>query len=157
MIETQSQLHASCVMIRGEGVLIRGPSGSGKSTLAWQLVTAENAAGREAWLVADDRVTVTIDRGGQALIASAPEALRGLIELRGIGIVRRDFRDAARLGLVVDLVGELPERLPPASARVTQILDVTVPRLAAPRDMALMLTLARIDPALQILPDDTAL
>ena len=45
-------LHASCVSINGNGVLICGSSGSGKSSLAINLI----ALGAE--LVADDRTIV---------------------------------------------------------------------------------------------------
>jgi HPr kinase/phosphorylase len=93
------QVHASCVARDGDGVLLIGPSGSGKSDLALRLLDRGFA------LVADDRVD--IDDG----IASAPAALAGLLEVRGLGIVRLPFVRNARLALVAEL-GPSPQRLP---------------------------------------------
>lgn len=99
-------LHASCVAHRGRGLLILGASGSGKSTLALELM-AFGAA-----LVADDR-TLLRHEGGR-IIADAPEALRGLIEARGAGILRARAHGPVGLALAVDLDRPEPERLPPA-------------------------------------------
>ncbi len=98
-------LHASCVALKGRGVLIVGPSGAGKSALALQLM----AFGAE--LVADDQTRVRLQNG--ELQASCPEAIRGLIEARGVGILRHDAVAAAPLVLAVDLGQSAHERLPP--------------------------------------------
>ena len=90
------QIHATCVDVDGVGVLLRGPPGSGKSDLALRLISDG------AILVADDRANVTAD-GGQ-LTVSPPPQIAGLIEVRGLGILRLDHRDKASLGLVLDLV-----------------------------------------------------
>jgi HPr kinase/phosphorylase len=71
-------LHGSCVALDEEGVLILGPSGSGKSDLVLRLL------GRGWALVADDQVELTASGG--TLHATAPEALRGLLEIRGLGL-----------------------------------------------------------------------
>lgn len=89
-------VHASCVAIEGAGVLLRGPSGSGKSDLALRLVDSG------ARLVADDQVELAVDGG--RLFARAPPPLAGLLEVRGIGIVRCPALAAAPVALVVDLV-----------------------------------------------------
>ena len=49
-------VHATCVVVDGAGVLIRGPSGSGKSTLARRLIELGQARGLEVALVGDDRI-----------------------------------------------------------------------------------------------------
>lgn len=97
-------VHATCIDIAGSGVLLRGPSGSGKSDLALRLIDGG------AVLVADDQVVVEGADG--VLRASAPAVLAGLIEVRGLGIMRLPYQDST-LRLVVDLtpVAEI-ERLP---------------------------------------------
>ena len=85
------QHHASCAARLGLGVLLIGPPGSGKSDLVLRLLDH----GFE--LVADDRVEI---EGG---IASAPAALAGLLEVRGLGILRLPYRPSAKLVLVVAL------------------------------------------------------
>ena len=103
----------------GHGVLLRGPPGSGKSDLALRLI--DGGAG----LVADDR-TVIMARDGAAW-ASAPTAIRGLLEVRGIGVIRLTPVPETRLVAVVDLVpADGIERMPePASAMTA---GVTLPR-----------------------------
>lgn len=85
------------------GVLIEGPSGSGKSHLALLLI------GLGAELVADDRTILMASAG--APYARAPRAILGLIEARGLGLMRLSARHLAGLRLVVDLAAE-PARLP---------------------------------------------
>lgn len=99
------QVHASCVVVASLGVLIRGAPGSGKSDLAARLI---DQGGR---LVADDRVDLAVRDG--SLVASAPAAIAGLLEVRGIGILRMTALAEAAIGLVVDMVGqEDVERVP---------------------------------------------
>ncbi|MFD1704302.1 HPr kinase/phosphorylase [Methylopila henanensis] len=118
--------HATCVVVGDAGVLIRGRSGAGKSSLALELLDRAERDGRFARLVADDRVTLSV-HGGR-LVAAPPAALAGLIEIRGVGIVRRACLPGAVVRLVVDLV-EVPERLPPDEALSASIGGVALPRL----------------------------
>jgi HPr kinase/phosphorylase len=97
-------LHASAVAVAGRGVLVLGPSGAGKSALALALI------GRGAALVADDQVTLS--RAGDALLARAPAALVGLIEARGVGILRMPAMPEAPLALAVDLGRAAAARMP---------------------------------------------
>lgn len=99
-------LHATCIAAGGRGLLIRGRSGSGKSALALQLI----ALG--AILVADDRTIVTPCPEGGPPIASAPPAIAGRIEARGLGILALPAA-SARLAAIVDLDLMETERLPP--------------------------------------------
>lgn len=102
----ETVLHATCVAdAEGRGLLILGPSGSGKSGLALQLM----ALG--ARLVADDRTIVT--DAGDHLAASCPAATRGLIEARGVGLLRAGVLREARVVLAVDLAMREADRLPP--------------------------------------------
>ena len=60
-------------------------------------------------LVSDD-YTMLRAADGQ-LIASPPATIAGKIELRGVGVVERDFLDEVRIALAIDL-GAPPQRLP---------------------------------------------
>ena len=114
----KQQIHGTCVDISGTGVLLRGPSGSGKSDLALRLIDGGAA------LVADDRVDLAVREG--ALTAAAPEALAGMIEVRGMGIMTVPGVPRSAIGLVIDLVPEdALERLP--EPMVCSLLGVDVP------------------------------
>jgi serine kinase of HPr protein (carbohydrate metabolism regulator) len=97
-------LHASAVQLADKGVVIFGASGSGKSALALELLRQVLRDGKDAWLIADDRVEC--DRRGGDLIAMPPAQLAGLIEVRGSGIHQIRHIPFARLHLSVELVEE---------------------------------------------------
>jgi HPr kinase/phosphorylase len=99
-------LHATAVADpAGRGLLILGPSGVGKSALAWQLLSLG------ARLVADDRTVVTVAENG--LVLTCPPPIRGLIEARGVGLLRAETLPQATLALAVDLGSKETDRLPP--------------------------------------------
>ena len=125
-------LHASCVAHRGRGLLILGASGAGKSGLALEMMA------RGAVLVADDRTVLRREAGG--LVADAPDSLRGLIEARGVGILRARAHGPVTLALAVDLARAEPERLPPD--RRIDLLD---------SDLALVLGAGRVHLASMLL------
>jgi len=119
-------IHASCIVLgrAGEpfgarhdlGVLILGESGAGKSDLALRLIA------NGAMLVADDRCDLFVCAG--ALHAGAPPTLQGMIEVRGVGILKLPYRISARIGLAVRIVAagtisRLPE---PARYRPPELL-----------------------------------
>jgi HPr kinase/phosphorylase len=118
-------IHASCVSIAGAALLLRGPSGAGKSDLAMRLIDAGIGAG--AGLIADDQTC--LQRIDGKLIASTPERLRGLLEIRGIGPVRMPAAAPSPVALIVDLVplNDVP-RLP--EPHHENILDITLPCLS---------------------------
>lgn len=98
-------VHGTCVAIGGQGVLLRGPSGAGKSDLALRLIDGG------AVLVADDQTR--LERAEEALLASPPATIAGLLEVRGLGLVRLPHLTGIPLHLVVDLVAAAEvERLP---------------------------------------------
>jgi serine kinase of HPr protein (carbohydrate metabolism regulator) len=128
-VSTNPTIHASAVLVGTRAVLIRGPAGSGKSRLALALIEA--AEGRMipfARLVADDRVVLEAAHG--RLLARPPEALAGLIEVRGLGIRRLSHEPVAVVGQVLDLAAVDAQRLPAPLARETEIAGIMVPRLA---------------------------
>jgi HPr kinase/phosphorylase len=114
-------VHATSVAIDGRGVLLRGPSGAGKSDLALRLIDAG------ACLVSDDQSLLT--RRGDALIATAPPAIAGLFEVRGLGIVRLEVLPEAPVALIADLAeAERIERMP--ARRFETVLGLAVPLIA---------------------------
>ncbi len=98
-MQPRQRVHGSCATRDGAAVLVIGPPGSGKSDLVLRLL----AHGFQ--LVADDQVE--IENG----VASAPAALAGLLETRGLGITRLPHVERSRIALVAQL-GGLADRLP---------------------------------------------
>jgi len=117
-------VHGTCVVIGDAGILIRGRPGAGKSDLALRLID------QGARLVSDDQVRLRLS--GAAVIASAPDAIEGMIEVNGMGLILLDaarIAGEAPLTLLVDLVeGGGIERLP--GPQVESVLGVSLPRMA---------------------------
>lgn len=110
-------VHASSVAIDGRAVLISGPSGAGKSDLALRLLD------RGFTLVSDDQTIVR--REGDRLIASAPPAISGKLEIRGLGILEMETAGDVPVALLVELTSEI-QRLPDEN-RERPLLGVPLP------------------------------
>jgi serine kinase of HPr protein (carbohydrate metabolism regulator) len=122
-------VHASAVLAGRRAVLIRGPAGAGKSRLALALIqTADCGLISFARLVGDDRIELAVSHG--RLLARPPQALAGLIEVRGLGVRRLDYEPVAVIGLVVDLAVAEAERLPEAAGEEIEVAGIKLPRLA---------------------------
>lgn len=124
------RVHATAIAIDGRAVLIRGASGSGKSDLALRCLAhpASPLSLTPARLVADDQVV--LKREGMSLVASAPPALFGKIEVRGLGILDIGaVRDANVVLVAVLDSGETMERYPDPWP-VTTLLGLAVPSLS---------------------------
>jgi len=125
---TESLVHGTCIALGPRAALLRGPPGAGKSDLALRFLAMYGGGPAEqaAALVSDDRTRLLV-RGGE-LIASAPEPIRGQLEVRGVGIVDVATCAEAVLALAVDLVdGDEIERLPADPLAREQILGIPVP------------------------------
>lgn len=129
------QLHASCIAINSKAVLILGESGSGKSDLALRLIDSG------AKLVGDDQIVLTspsllegegrgggqkstkttlssplptpLPQGKREIIASPAAKLEGLLEVRGVGIMKLPYEMKVPVALTLKLVNANEvERLP---------------------------------------------
>ncbi len=103
------QEHGVLVDVYGVGVLIVGKARAGKSELAMDLIE------RGHRLVADDIVEISLRMGG-VLMGQAPELLKHLIEVRGLGFLDvqklfgvRAVRLHKRVEIVLELVHDMPE------------------------------------------------
>jgi HPr kinase/phosphorylase len=127
--------HGVFIDVYGLGILITGHSGVGKSETALELVKGGHR------LVADDRVDF-YQRDDTTIMGEAPEILRNVMEVRGLGIIdvmtlygAGAVRKEQQLNLIIDL-RELKkdstfDRLGTAEER-ERILDVDIPKIAIP-------------------------
>lgn len=123
-------IHGTCLAIGEDGVLLLGQPGSGKSDLALRLIDQPGGGlsgnMRGTRLVADDQVSIR--RLGEGLIASAPAALAGRLEIRGLGIATLAALPQATLRLAVRLTPAPGiERLPDLAAARIDILGIALP------------------------------
>ena len=145
-------MHACFIEVYGEGVLITGNSGVGKSETALELVK------RGHRLVADDIVEIR-RVSNKTLVGTAPEIIRHLLEIRGIGFldVKRLYGVGAvkmteNIQLVVDLerweVGKEYDRVG-IDDHFTDILGIKVPSVKIPvmpgRNLAIIIEVAAMN------------
>ena len=100
-----NNIYATCVNLKSKGILILGDSGSGKSDLALRLITEFSAK-----LVSDDRTEILA--GKEKPIATAPKILKGLLEVRGIGIIKTEAVDETVVDVVIQLTSDKIDRMP---------------------------------------------
>ncbi len=144
MAQTET-FHGGLMNVYGKGVLIMGESGMGKSEIALELIRKGHI------LIADDRVDIA--RIHNQLIGKSPDLLKGMLEIRGIGIidVARMFGGSSILGeFDVDLVIRLEKfddlaeytRVGVEEQQYLDILGVHVPQMIIPvkegRNMAVL-------------------
>ena len=125
--------HGTAIALGRRAVLIVGPSAGGKSDLALRCLTLAPSAliPQGAQLVADDRVILTPAAG--RLYVEAPASISGLIEVRGLGILRVPHVPRADLVLIAELAPpEEIERLPdPPLTRAIEGVELPLVRIAA--------------------------
>ncbi len=148
----ETTLHGVLVEIYGEGLLLLGESGVGKSETAMEIVK------RGHRLIADDLVEVR-RVSDTTLLGRAPEIIRHLIEIRGLGIL--DVKELFGVSAVkqqdsIDFVINLElwderktyERLG-INEEFTEILGIKVPSITIPvrpgRNLAIIVEVAAIN------------
>jgi len=112
-------VYGTTIAFDGRGILLRGVSGAGKSDLALRMIDAG------AELIADDQTALTVEAG--VLYAQAPDQLRGLLEVRGVGIMTLPYRRRCALALLADLTSGPIDRLPTRDQDIIE--GVTLPCL----------------------------
>ena len=111
------RIHSTSVVIDDNGVLILGDSGSGKSDLALRLI--DNGA----TLISDD-ISICRKNSNNIHLYCPPE-IKGLLEVREIGIITVPFVERIKLRLVVNLKSNNNERFPKESS--FRILGIKIP------------------------------
>lgn len=121
--------HATSLVLGSHGVLLCGVSGSGKSSLALTLIERAHQTGRVGTLISDDQTLLSAE--GDRLIASAPHAIAGAIEIRGAGLFAVPYQPQAEISLLVELVpAEKAPRYPTDEKRV--LAGILLPVLLLP-------------------------
>ena len=121
--------------VYGKGVLLTGESGMGKSETALELIRNGHV------LIADDRVDVQHIHND--VYGHAPVMLKGLLEIRGIGVIdvekmfgASSLGDEVKIDLVIKLVPFEAEaeynRIGDEAQRFTKIFEVLVPTIILP-------------------------
>ena len=102
LMAPKMSMHATLLEIYGRGVLLTGASGIGKSEIALELVR------RGHRLVADDRVDIV--NINKKLTGTCPELTKGVMEVRGIGIINvasmfgiSSYKDRQDVDYVIEL------------------------------------------------------
>mgnify|MGYP001285304507 CR=1 FL=1 len=129
MTATGECVHATAIALGGRAVLIRGAPGMGKSDLALRCLSLAPTAllPHAALLVSDDQVRLVTQNG--KVLASAPAELKGLLEVRGLGIVRVPSVATAEVALIADLAQSGTIERMPDPWPVAEILGYQFPVL----------------------------
>ena len=114
------RIHSTSVVIDDNGVLILGDSGSGKSDLALRLI--DNGA----TLISDD-ISICRKNSNNIYLYCPPE-IKGLLEVREIGIITVPFVEKIKLRLVVNLKSNNNERFPKDNS--FRILGIKIPLIS---------------------------
>jgi HPr kinase/phosphorylase len=145
-------IHGVLVDVYGIGMLITGSSGIGKSETALELVK------RGHRLIADDAVEIR-QTADHTLIGNAPELIRHLLEIRGVGIINMmtlfgagAIRNVKKISVVVKLEAwqqdKQYDRLG-LDEEMTRIIDTDLPLVTIPvrpgRNLAVIVEVAAMN------------
>jgi serine kinase of HPr protein (carbohydrate metabolism regulator) len=112
-------VHSTSVFWHDKGILITGKSGSGKSDLALRLIY------EGAILISDDQ-TLLHDKITH-IEMSSPTNIQGLLEVRGIGIIKVPYSSNIKLDYHINITNKPIERMP--TKQTYTILNKSVPSI----------------------------
>ena len=162
-LATSMCIHGGLLSIYGKGVLIRGESGMGKSEIALELIK------RGHLLVADDRVDCY--RIHNKIVGKAPELLREMLEIRGIGVINvsrmfgvSSVLPKAEINVQVNLepwkADQDYDRVGIEEKKHENILGIDIPKIVVPvregRSMAVIIESAVTNYMLSVMGMDSA-
>ena len=162
-LATSMCIHGGLLSIYGKGVLIRGESGMGKSEIALELIK------RGHLLVADDRVDCY--RIHNKIVGKAPELLREMLEIRGIGVINvsrmfgvSSVLPKAEINFLVNLepwkADQDYDRVGIEEKKHENILGIDIPKIVVPvregRSMAVIIESAVTNYMLSVMGMDSA-
>ena len=162
-LATSMCIHGGLLSIYGKGVLIRGESGMGKSESALELIK------RGHLLVADDRVDCY--RIHNKIVGKAPELLREMLEIRGIGVINvsrmfgvSSVLPKAEINFQVNLepwkADQDYDRVGIEEKKHENILGIDIPKIVVPvregRSMAVIIESAVTNYMLSVMGMDSA-
>lgn len=162
-LATSMCIHGGLLSIYGKGVLIRGESGMGKSEIALELIM------RGHLLVADDRVDCY--RIHNKIVGKAPELLREMLEIRGIGVINvsrmfgvSSVLPKAEINFQVNLepwkADQDYDRVGIEEKKHENILGIDIPKIVVPvregRSMAVIIESAVTNYMLSVMGMDSA-
>lgn len=145
---SEINVHGTAIVIGTRGMIFLGASGSGKSTLAFACLASAKRCGLFAALVSDDQVLVSLH--GNRVVARAPAAIAGLIELRGSGIATIETVSPALLHhAILPVRLSEAERLPPGGETIELASGMMLPAmrlaLGSPDPLAVLLALLPVN------------
>jgi HPr kinase/phosphorylase len=131
----EDTISGTLMSVYGKGVLISGESGMGKSETALELIRDGQV------LVSDDRVDV--EHVHNKIFGHAPDIIKGLLEIRGIGIIDVEkmfgasaMANRSEVNMVIELVkysaADEYNRIGDETTHYTRILDVLIPTIVLP-------------------------
>ncbi|MCH4048872.1 MAG: HPr(Ser) kinase/phosphatase [Solobacterium sp.] len=131
----EDTISGTLMSVYGKGVLISGESGMGKSETALELIRDGQL------LVSDDRVDV--EHVHNKIFGYAPDIIKGLLEIRGIGIIDVEkmfgasaMANRSEVNMVIELVkysaADEYNRIGDETTHYTRILDVLIPTIVLP-------------------------
>ena len=119
-------VHGTAIVVGTTGLVFVGPSGAGKSAMALRTISEARRSGHFAALVSDDQVFLAPASG--RLIATAPETIRTMIELRGSGIGHVETIDSVLLSFAIEPVAvDAHNRIPQENQRWTPSDGISLP------------------------------